>query len=181
MVPLHIRAAIEADIPTLRALAERTWRVSYAGMITPGQIDYMLAWMYAPEQIARELRGGVAWELALVDDAPAGFFSLTLENGGRAKLNKLYVAPERQRRGIGAALLQRAETVAAECGAREVWLQVNKRNEGARRMYERAGYAVESAAVFEIGGGFVMDDFLLRRELPAAAGSNMHPVAAVSA
>jgi len=31
-------------------------RESYAAMLTPEQMDYMLAWMYGPETIARELR-----------------------------------------------------------------------------------------------------------------------------
>jgi ribosomal protein S18 acetylase RimI-like enzyme len=161
-----IRPACADDIPALRTLAERTWRVSYAALLTPAQIDYMLAWMYAPEQIARELREGVAWELALAESEPAGFFSLTLDEGPRAKLNKLYVLPELQGQGLGRALLARAEELAAARGAREMWLQVNKRNERARATYERAGYTIERADVFDIGGGFVMDDFIMRRTLP---------------
>ncbi len=162
-----IRPAGEGDIPALRALAERIWRVSYVEMLTPEQIDYMLVWMYAPEQIASEMRAGVIWEMALVEGGPAGFFSLTLDEDRRAKLNKLYVLPELQGRGFGRALLARATEAAAGLGAREIWLQVNKRNERARAMYERAGYVIERADVFDIGGGFVMDDFILRRELAA--------------
>jgi ribosomal protein S18 acetylase RimI-like enzyme len=164
---LSTRAAAEADIPLLRQLAERIWRASYSAMLTPAQIDYMLAWMYSPEQIAQELREGVIWEMALVEEQPVGFFSVTFEDGARAKLNKIYVVPERQGQGLGRALLTRAEEIAAAHGAREMWLQVNKRNERARRTYERAGYAIERSAVFEIGSGFVMDDFLMTRALPA--------------
>lgn len=160
-----IRPATADDIPTLRDLAERTWRVSYAAMLMPEQIDYMLVWMYAPEQIAREMQEGVAWELALVDGEPAGFFSLTIDEAHRAKLNKLYVLPDLQGQGFGRTLLARAEELATEYGAREIWLQVNKGNERARATYERAGYTIERADVFDIGGGFVMDDFIMRRTL----------------
>ena len=61
---LAIRSASEVEIPALRALAERVWRVSYAEMLTSAQIDYMLAWMYAPETIAREMKEGAIWESA---------------------------------------------------------------------------------------------------------------------
>lgn len=169
-VSLNIRAAVETDIPLLRDLAERTWRSSYADILTTEQMDYMLGWMYAPEQIVQELRDGVFWELAESDGAPVAFLSLTLK-AEEAKLNKLYVLPEHQGRGIGGELLRHIETLAASRGARSIWLQVNKQNERARRAYEHAGYRVERAAVFDIGGGFVMDDFILRRELrPATAG-----------
>jgi len=166
---LSTRAAIAADIPLVRELAERTWRVSYAEMLTGAQIEYMLAWMYAPEQIAKELREGVVWEVAMHEGEPIGFLSVALI-GPQAKLNKLYVLPELQGRGFGAALLRRVEEIAQARGAQEIWLQVNKHNDRARRVYERAGYAVERGAVFDIGGGFVMDDFLLRRDLRAPAG-----------
>ncbi len=167
---LSTRAATEAAIPLLCELAERTWRVSYAEMLTAAQIDYMLAWMYSPEQIAKELREGVVWELALNEGQPVGFLSLAFI-GPQAKLNKLYVLPEWQGRGFGSALLRRVEEIAAAREAQEIWLQVNKRNERARRAYERAGYTVAREAVFDIGGGFVMDDFLLRRDLRAPADS----------
>ena len=39
---LAIRPASLAEIPTLRALAERIWRASYATLLSAGQIDYML-------------------------------------------------------------------------------------------------------------------------------------------
>ena len=175
------RPATPADIPVLRELAEQVWRVSYATMIPPEQIDYMLEWMYGAGQIARELAEGVAWELAFVDDRPTGFFSIGFEEPARAKLHKLYVLPERQGAGFGQALLARAHTLAASRGASEIWLQVNKRNTRAIRAYERAGYVVERSAVFDIGRGFVMDDFIMHRALLPNRSLNENPPATVSA
>ena len=162
---LAIRSASEAEIPELRELAERIWRGSYAEMLTPGQIDYMLAWMYAPETIAREMREGVIWETAWLDGELVGFHSCTLEpEPQRVKLNKLYVLPEQQGLRLGQQLLDRVHALAAQRGAGQVWLQVNKQNARAIRAYERAGYEVERSAVFDIGGGFVMDDFIMTRQ-----------------
>jgi ribosomal protein S18 acetylase RimI-like enzyme len=164
---LAIRSASEAEIPTLRALAERIWRVSYAEMITPAQIDYMLEWMYAPETIAREMAEGVVWETAWLDGEMVGFHSCTLDTAEqRLKLNKLYLLPELQGFGLGQQLLERVHALAAQHGARQVWLQVNKNNARAIRAYERAGYRAERSAVFDIGGGFVMDDFIMTRTIP---------------
>ncbi len=125
----------------------------------------MLEKMYAEESIRRELAEGVHWELAVVDDAPAGFLSIMQEAGGRAKLNKLYLVPELHRRGLGQKLIGRACEVALDLGASELWLQVNKRNERAIQAYRRAGFRVEKEAVFDIGSGFVMDDFIMLRQV----------------
>jgi ribosomal protein S18 acetylase RimI-like enzyme len=164
---LAIRSASEAEIPALRALAEQIWRVSYAAMLAPGQIDYMLGWMYAPETIAREMAEGVIWETASLDGDVIGFHSSTLDGQARRlKLNKLYVLPEQQGLGLGQQLLDRVHALAAQREMQEVWLQVNKQNARAIRAYERAGYVVERSAVFDIGGGFVMDDFIMTRGIP---------------
>jgi GNAT superfamily N-acetyltransferase len=163
---LAIHPAGVAEIPTLRALAERIWRVSYAILLTPEQIDYMLDRMYAPETIEREIAEGVIWEIGWLDDEIIGFHSCTFEaEAARLKLNKLYLLPERQGHGLGQRLLDRVHTLAAGLGAREVWLQVNKKNARAVQAYQRAGYTIERAAVFDIGGGFVMDDFIMTRAI----------------
>jgi len=167
-VSLVIRPAGMDEIPALRALAERIWRASYATMLTPGQMDYMLAWMYSPETIAREMSEGVIWETAWLGDELSGFHSCALEPAVcRAKLHKVYLLPEYQGQGLGQQLLDRVHALTAQRGAKQVWLQVNKRNARAIRAYRRAGYAVERSAIFNIGSGFVMDDFVMTRALEA--------------
>ncbi|MDR3404849.1 MAG: GNAT family N-acetyltransferase [Chthoniobacter sp.] len=163
---LAIHSAGVAEIPALRALAERIWRVSYASLLTPAQIDYMLGWMYAPETIAREMSEGTIWETARLAEELIGFHSCTPDpESQRLKLNKLYLLPEQQGFGLGQQLLDRVHGLAAQRGARQVWLQVNKQNARAIRAYERAGYVVERSAVFDIGQGFVMDDFVMTRAI----------------
>lgn len=174
------RRATAADVPLLRDLAQRIWRAYYPAIIGVEQVEYMLGWMYSAETIEREFSEGVVWELVeLVGQAPrlpeaaggaparqdqaVGFLSVTPE--AHAKLNKLYLLPELHGRGLGAAMIERACAIARELGASELWLQVNKRNERAIRAYERAGFHHVKEAVFEIGGGFVMDDYVLARTL----------------
>ncbi len=107
------------------------------------------------------------WESAWLDGEMIGFHSCTPEpKTQRVKLNKLYVLAELQGQGLGRQLLERVHALAAERDARQVWLQVNKRNTRAIRAYERAGYVVERSAVFDISGGFVMDDFIMTRAIP---------------
>ena len=44
-------------------------------------------------------------------------------------------------------------------------LNVNKRNAKAVRAYEKHGFAIRESVVVDIGGGFVMDDFVMARSL----------------
>ena len=160
-MPLTFRPASAADIPLLRSLADRIWRISYPGMISLEQIDYMLGWMYSEETIAAELATGVHWEISLLDEVPVGYLSLTFQSAGVAELNKLYLLPEHQGRGFGQAMLAHAIELAAARGCMEVRLRVNKRNARALRCYERAGFRIIDSITADIGGGYAMDDFVL--------------------
>lgn len=163
---MEIGTARIEDISLLQQLADETWRASYAHMLTLAQIDYMLAWMYGAETIAAELAGGVVWRIARAEKEPVGYYSWRLDaDDARVNLNKLYVLPARQRQGFGRAMLEHALRGAGASGAREMSLNVNKQNARAQRLYAHAGFRITGEVVFEIGAGFVMDDFVMTRGL----------------
>ena len=162
---MEIRPATEADISLLRDLAEHIWRECYPDIITHEQIEFMLCWMYDEDEIRRQLAAGVPWAIVEQDGAPAGFLSWQREDDGRVKISKLYVLPQHQRRGIGRQMIDHISGQARAIGASALWLQVNKRNGRAIGAYLKAGFHVEKEVVFDIGGGFVMDDYLMAREL----------------
>jgi ribosomal protein S18 acetylase RimI-like enzyme len=147
----------------LRDLARRIWHECYLGIITPEQIEFMLGWMYSEEEIRRQLAAGIPWEVVAHDGAEIGYFSYQLEPDGRVKISKLYVLPGHQRQGHGQRIIDYICKRAHSFGAREVWLQVNKRNEPAVGAYLKAGFHIAKEAVFDIGHGFVMDDYLMAR------------------
>ncbi len=59
---------------------------------------------------------------------------------GTAELHRLYVRPDRQGRGLGAALVRHVEEHARADGARRVAFWSDTRFTGAHRLYERLGY-----------------------------------------
>lgn len=170
MIALTFRPATEDDVPTLRMLAAEIWWACYPPIIGNEQVEYMLGWMYSEDVIRGEMRNGVAWEIAYAGHQPVGFLSLTRGDEPCIKVNKLYLRPELHGRGFGQALINRARALGHQLGGQSLRLQVNKRNERAIKAYQRAGFQIEREAVFEIGNGFVMDDFILVLDLNASAG-----------
>jgi ribosomal protein S18 acetylase RimI-like enzyme len=78
------------------------------------------------------------------DDMPAMFRPLQeLENlaPGSWYVNVLAVVPEHRGKGLGSKLLDLAETTAAAAGHPGMSIIVSDANSGARRLYQRAGYA----------------------------------------
>lgn len=81
----------------------------------------------------RILRENVVW-VAEIDDHPAAFMAMKDEF-----IDQLYVNPEDQRRGIGAALLD----FAREASPDHLWLYTLQINGRARRFYEKHGFIAE--------------------------------------
>lgn len=159
-----------ADVDAIAALARVVWQSAYAEIISPAQIDYMLGQRYAPRRLLEELAtAGYWWDQARVDGERVGFSACYLTGRpGEIKLDKLYVHPARQRGGVGGALIARVLEHGRAAGCDTLILAVNKRNARAIAAYEKHGFAVREAVRVDIGGGFVMDDFIMARSIPQA-------------
>ncbi|MFA6714485.1 MAG: GNAT family N-acetyltransferase [Victivallales bacterium] len=152
------------DIPELRVAAEKIWLECYAAILDRKQIDYMLNWMYSPEKMKHEIEHEkIDYFFVCRDGVKIGFLSLGPypEVAGRAKLHKLYLYPEFQGKGLGSASLKKVFELASGQGYSSICLNVNKNNHAAIKAYERNGFVKLEAVVNDIGGGYVMDDYVM--------------------
>lgn len=159
-----IRHATIADIPLIRQLCMQVWPQTYAPILPAAQIDYMLEWMYSPASLAKQLQEGVTYLLCHDDTEPVGFAAYTVNGNDKFKLEKLYVLPNQQGKGTGRFIIDQVVALIVPQGAKTLQLQVNKQNV-ARHFYEKLGFTIASAAVFDIGHGYVMDDYVMELQL----------------
>lgn len=80
----------------------------------------------------------------LADRVPIGYllavYVFSLEHLGTAEIDELYLLPEHRHSGVGAALLEAAETRFAAIGCTNISLQLGRGNDAARAFYLRNGY-----------------------------------------
>jgi RimJ/RimL family protein N-acetyltransferase len=156
----------ESDIDELIPLAYLIWHAHYPGIITVEQIDYMLAKGYTREVILDEInRQKIIWLTIRDENGMIGFISVGPYGDEVWKLHKLYLLPDYQGKGIGAYALGEVERMAKERKLARLVLNVNKYNEKSIRAYRRAGWYVAEETCVDIGGGFVMDDYVMARDL----------------
>lgn len=125
---LHVRAMRPDELPAVIALWHETCRDTYD--FIPIERDRTL----------QDRRGffeanvapACALHVAVEDDALLGFLALR----GASYVDRLYVLPAAQRRGVGAALLARAR----ELSPRGLELHTHQRNVRACAFYEKHGF-----------------------------------------
>ncbi|MCP5267995.1 MAG: GNAT family N-acetyltransferase [Zoogloeaceae bacterium] len=155
------------DVEAIAALARVVWQHAYPGIISQAQIDYMLDQRYNTAQLLTELeKPGYWWDQAFVAGGRVGFASCFLTGApGEIKLDKVYVHPDCQRGGVGGALIERVLAHGRSAGCATLILAVNKQNVRAIAAYEKTGFTVRESVRVDIGGGFVMDDFIMSRSI----------------
>lgn len=164
---VHIEPLAAQDVARLAALAREIWFAHYPAIISIAQIEYMLAERYDAGVVLAELRrDGTWWDKLMVAGALEGFASYFLTGvAGEMKLDKLYVHPRLQRRGYGGMMIARAGEIARSRGCSRLVLAVNKNNRDAIAAYLKHGFRIADAVVKDIGGGFVMDDYIMVKAL----------------
>ena len=163
----RVVGAVERDLPVVAELAGVIWRRHYPGIITVEQIEYMLARGFSLDALRRFItEEGAGLDLAYFGDRLAGFAAYYRpDQPDELKLDKLYVHQDFHGRGAGRILIASAEAAAIVQRRTTLILNVNKENVQAIRAYERNGFLVREAVVVDIGGGFVMDDYVMAKRL----------------
>ena len=161
---IEVRAAHPGDERALATLDRATWSTLTSPAPPPAEID----WSFFNEKV--EIRDVL---VAVVDGEVAGYVRLShpyplASSSHVLHITGIAVDPAFQRRGVGRALMDAAESEARARGARRLTLRVLGPNTAARRLYERSGYAVEGVlrAEFYLDGEYV-DDVLMALDLTA--------------
>jgi diamine N-acetyltransferase len=162
---LSIKKAGVEDISLIRELCFKIWPQTYAAIISKEQIDYMLDLMYSEESLKKQmLEDNCRFIFVYHDERPVGFASFGPAEPGIFKLHKIYILPDQQGKGTGRFVIDHIiNTIKAE-NISALRLQVNRRNK-AKDFYEKIGFSVLYEFDFQIGNGYVMDDYLMEKKL----------------
>jgi diamine N-acetyltransferase len=155
-------ALAETDFDILKALAERIWRQHYIAIVGEAQVEYMLAGRYTPDKLSAYLGADDCWMQIVRESGEAiGYFSWSRVSAEEMKLEQLYLLAERRGGGLGRRMMAHVEEHARRQGCTRLMLTVNRGNTQSLRIYEKSGFTVREEKQFDIGNGFVMDDYVM--------------------
>jgi diamine N-acetyltransferase len=159
---MRIRFAKAEDIPEIHRLANEIWPVAYQGIIPDEQIGFMLIDMYSIESLTAQFNQQITFLIAESQGDSLGFasYSRSPDDADAYKIHKLYILPDRQRKGCGKALCDFIAAEAKNKGARILELNVN-RNNPAFYFYQHYGFELDHEVDIPYNQ-FILNDFLMR-------------------
>lgn len=163
-----IREATTQDIALIHTLAWKVFPQTYEGILSREQTEYMMDWMYSEVSLARQMgqEGHVYFIAEDADGQAVGYVSVRPDGDGIYHLEKIYVLPEVQKHHVGSQLFSRVVDYVKgiDPQARAIELNVNRQNP-ALGFYRRMGMRIDREGDFDIGGGFYMNDYIMRLDL----------------
>ncbi len=158
----------EIGINTLCTLAETIWYEFFPSIISMSQIEYMLKKFLSAEAIAQDLKSGFRYFLCKDGREYVGFIAVQPKTemssgGGRRRLflSKLYLIQENRGIHLCSKMIRKVQQEARDAGCEDIFLTVNKYNSHAIDVYYHYGFRKDKSVETDIGGGFIMDDYVM--------------------
>ncbi len=164
---MEIREAGSEDIPLIKNLAELIWPEAYGDILSEEQLRYMLDLIYNESALKKQMDIGHKFIIILKDGIEIGFASFSQKSPQEPtifRLHKIYVLPRQHAQGAGNYMLNYISEESVKAGGTQLELNVNKYNI-AKQFYEKKGFTVSKEEVIDIGKGYVMDDYVMVKDL----------------
>ena len=168
---ISITEAEARDIPVIHGLAHIIWPEAYKDILSSEQLKYMLEKMYSIEVLTSLYHeDGNKFLVARKDNNPVAFALYHPKGSSTSiyRLSKIYVHPDSKGKGIGKMMIENILNNVTPSGASELELNVN-RNNPAAGFYKHLGFRISGSEDIDIGGGYFMNDYIMRLPIPAPA------------
>ncbi|ASZ06548.1 acetyltransferase [Enterococcus thailandicus] len=158
------RVTTEEELDQLLPIIHDVWQEAFVPIIGQAQVDYMLATYQSKEQIQKELGNDVYYFLLIKDDQPVGYTAYEKFESS-IYLSKLYLLASVRGQGLTSAVFDWYEELAKKEKVSEIFLRVNQDNLHAIDVYKHQGFQLEEELISDIGEGFQMVDYKMKKEL----------------
>ncbi len=158
--PIKLKEAVAGELSIISTLAEKIWNSHYVPIIGQQQVNYMLERMYSPQSLQEQLteKKHIFYLVVLPGNETAGFVSVHRETNDEWFLNKFYMLTEKAARGLGTLVFKELLKLLRP---KKITLTVNRQNYKSINFYFKNGFCIDHVADFDIGQGYVMNDFVM--------------------
>ncbi|MGP6139174.1 MULTISPECIES: GNAT family N-acetyltransferase [unclassified Jeotgalibaca] len=150
------------QVEDIAQMADIIWREYYTPILGEDQVNYMLTHLQSEAKMIQDIADSKAeYFIVEVGVSDSGYVAIEWHEDALF-LSKLYLLKEARGQGNAYVILQQLIEMAKNRHLGAIELTVNKYNDASIAFYEKIGFERIDAVVSDIGGGYVMDDFVYR-------------------
>ncbi|KAI8900834.1 acyl-CoA N-acyltransferase [Globomyces pollinis-pini] len=143
---IKIRPTIESDLIDYMNLIRNTWQHTYQSIMTPDLLKQKYNHSTL-DIVLNEINDSSRLNFVVVDQTLLiGYFTLLVKQD-HYHLERIYLIPEYQQRGLGSVMMQKCIDLANDNHIKSITLDVWDNNVNAMRFYERFGFENTSKSI----------------------------------
>ncbi|MGB0430585.1 MAG: GNAT family N-acetyltransferase [Bacteroidia bacterium] len=154
----------QTDLFAVEKLATEIWHEHYTPIIGQAQVKYMLGKFQSADAMQKQIDEGYEYYSISNEEKLIGYLSIQPRHG-HLFLSKAYVHSDYRGSGYGQKAFDFVTQRAKEFNFNKIQLTVNKYNQRTIHVYEKYGFRKVKEAVFDIGQGYIMDDYVMELEI----------------
>lgn len=162
------KQASKSDIPIIQEIANITFRDTYQKILSHEQLEWMYNWMYSKESLQFQMEHDHTFFIIKIkkegSDAfvPVGYISIEKQEKKLFHLQKIYLLPAMQGKGLGKVLIDKGIDYVKSFGLKSCKIELNvNRSNKAVDFYKKMGFTIEKSGDFDIGNGYYMNDYIM--------------------
>ncbi len=171
MSTTFVQVSTGKQIEMVESLAKEIWTEHYTPIIGGEQVCYMLDRFQTKKAISDEIGAGVLYFLIESGGESIGYVAVQPKRA-ELFLSKIYISSANRSSGYGKKAVQFIEKLARKRGLGKISLTVNKNNTASIEAYKKLGFRNLGSLIRDIGGGFVMDDYRMEKNVSRLPGAD---------
>lgn len=155
------KAETDVQIRQVADLAKIIWNEHFTPIIGKEQVDYMVDKFQSYPALKEQLTDGYEYYQIFDGDEFCGYTGIHPGEDGRLFLSKLYIKKECRGRHLATQAFTFLKDLCKERHYPAIWLTCNKHNDNSMAVYRHLGFETIDTQEADIGGGFIMDDYIM--------------------
>lgn len=167
MAVQFIPIVTDEQLQNLAFMADTVWHEWFSAILSNEQIDYMLRKFQSFSAIKKQIENeGYEYYFLNVNGTNVGYIGIHIENeNNKLFLSKIYILKAFRGKKYASEAFDFLEGVCQGMKIQSIYLTVNKHNTNSIQVYTKRGFENIKSQVTDIGGGFVMDDYVMEKKV----------------
>lgn len=159
------KAETDTQVREIADLAKVIWNEHFTPIIGKDQVDYMVEKFQSYPALKEQISEGYEYYQIFSGGEFCGYTGIRPGEDNRLFLSKLYLKKESRGHHLATGAFSFLKEICRERGYSAIWLTCNKHNDNSLGVYRHFGFEIIDTQEADIGGGFIMDDYIMEYKI----------------